>query len=154
MKEYLIKLKDLIKRGILRIFPYPQKVIVIVIVIVGLTLIGCGSTKQVTQLVTDIRKDTVYINAYQQDSVYIYENKLIDRSRDTIYVHDKNIEFRYRKLTDTLRIVQRNSIPYEVTVTEVKEIARSLTFFDKQCRLCFWFLTTCLTLFIARKLKR
>ncbi len=51
-----------------------------------------------------------------------------------------------------LRIVQRDSIPYEVT--EVKEIQRLRTFFDKLCRLCFWFLTTCLTLFIAHKLKR
>lgn len=51
-----------------------------------------------------------------------------------------------------LRIVQRDSIPYEVT--EVKEIQRSLTLFDKLCRLCFWFLTTCMTLFIAHKLRR
>ena len=51
-----------------------------------------------------------------------------------------------------LRIVQRDSIPYEVT--EVKEIQRLRTFFDKLCRLCFWFLTTCLILFIAHKLKR
>ena len=51
-----------------------------------------------------------------------------------------------------LRIVQRDNIPYEVT--EVKEIQRLRTFFDKLCRLCFWFLTTCLTLFIAHKLKR
>ena len=51
-----------------------------------------------------------------------------------------------------LHIVQRDSIPYEVT--KVKEIQRSLTLFDKLCRACFWFLTTCLTLFIAHKLKR
>lgn len=51
-----------------------------------------------------------------------------------------------------LRIDQRDSIPYEVT--EVKEIQRLRTFFDKLCRLYFWFLTTCLTLFIAHKLKR
>lgn len=31
------------------------------------------------------------------------------------------IGFRYRRLTDTLRIVQRDSIPYGVTVTEVKD---------------------------------
>ena len=64
------------------------------------------------------------------------------------------IGFRYRRLTDTLRIVQRDSIPYEVTVTEVKEIQRPLTLFDKLCRLCFWFLTTCLTLFIAHRLRK
>lgn len=110
-----------------------------VIVIVGLTLIGCGSTKQVTQLVTDIRKDMVYINAFQQDSVYIYENKLIDRSRDTIYVRDKSIEFRYRKLTDTIRIVQRDSIPYEVRITEVKEVSRRRNLFDYVSYVCFGF---------------
>lgn len=118
------------------------------------TLIGCGSSKTVTQTVTNIRKDTVYINAFQQDSVYIYENKLIDRSRDTIYIRDKSIEFRYRKLTDTIRIVHRDSIPYEVTVTEVKEITRPLTFFDKLCRLCFWFLITCMTLYLSHRLRK
>lgn len=147
-------LKDLIRRGILRIFPFPQKVIVIVIVIVSALLISCGSQKTVTQTVTDIRRDSVYINTFPQDRVYIYENKLIDRSRDTIFIRDKSVEFRYRKLTDPLRIVQRDSIPYEVTVTKVKEIQRSLTLFDKLCRACFWFLTTCLTLFIAHKLRR
>ncbi len=135
--------------------PLIKKVILTALIFTALcTLIGCGSTKTVTQTVTDIRKDTVYINAFQQDSVYIYENKLINRSRDTIYIRDKSIEFRYRKLTDTLRIVQRDSFPYEVTVTEAKEIQRPLTFFDKLCRACFWFLTTCLTLFIAHKLRR
>ena len=54
-------LKDLINRGFLRIFPFPQKVIV------GLTLIGCGSTKQVTLLVTDIRHDTIYVSNNQFD---------------------------------------------------------------------------------------
>ena len=83
-------LKDLINRGFLRIFPFPQKVIV------GLTFIGCGSTKQVTLLVTDIRHDTIYVSNNQFDSIYVYENKLIDRSRDTIYIRDKSIEFRYR----------------------------------------------------------
>lgn len=63
------------------------------------TLIGCGSTKQVTQLVRDI---------------------------------------------------QRDSIPYEVTITEVKEITRPLTLFDKTCRACFWFLLGILGLYLYR----
>ena len=92
-------LKDLIRRGILRISPFQQKVIVIVVVIVSALLISCGSQKTVMQTVTDIRRDTVYINTFQQDSVYIYENKLIDRSRDTIFIRDMSVEFRYRKLT-------------------------------------------------------
>ena len=127
---------------------------VILAFVVACTLIGCATPKQVTQLVREVSTDTIYLSNTQYDSIYIYQDKFIDRSRDTLYIKDKSIEFRYKLLRDTIRIVQCDSIPYEVTVTEVKEIIRPLTFFDKLCRLCFWFLTTCLTLFMVRKLRR
>lgn len=127
---------------------------VILAFVVVFTLIGCATPKQVTQLVREVSTDTIYLSNTQYDSIYIYQDKFIDRSRDTLYIKDKSIEFRYKLLRDTIRIVQCDSIPYEVTVTEVKEIIRPLTFFDKLCRLCFWFLTTCLTLFMVRKLRR
>lgn len=127
---------------------------VILAFVVAFTLIGCATPKQVTQLVREVSTDTIYLSNTQYDSIYIYQDKFIDRSRDTLYIKDKSIEFRYKLLRDTIRIVQCDSIPYEVTVTEVKEIIRPLTFFDKLCRLCFWFFTTCLTLFMVRKLRR
>ena len=48
------------------------------------------------------------------------------------------IGFRYRRLTDTLRIVQRDSIAYEVTITETKVIRRPLTWYDHLSRAVLW----------------
>lgn len=105
--------------------------------IILLVCCSCGSTKVATQLVRDVRVDTVYLSNVQYDSIYVYQDKFVDRSRDTLYIKDKSIEYRYKLLKDTVRIVERDSIPYEVTVTEVKEIKRPLTWFDHLCRICF-----------------
>ena len=78
---------------------------------------SCGSTKVATQLVRDVRVDTVYLSNTQYDSIYIYQDKLVDRSRDTLYIKDKSIEYRYKLLRDTVKVIQRDSIPYEVTST-------------------------------------
>lgn len=98
---------------------------VILVIIATCTRIGCGSTRHITQLVRDIHKDTVYLK-------------------------DVSIEYRYKLLRDTVRIVQRDSIPYEVTVTEIKEITRPLALYDKICRACFWFLLGILGFYLIR----
>lgn len=112
-------------------------VIVATILLTCFIIVGCSAPRQVTQLVRDVRTDTVYLSNVQYDSIYIYQDKLVDRSRDTLYIKDKSIEYRYKLLRDTVRIVERDSIPYEVTITEVKEITRPLTWFDNLCRICF-----------------
>lgn len=114
------------------------------------TLIGCGSTRQVTQLVRDVHTDTLYLSNTQYDSIYIMQDKLVDRSKDTIYIKDVSVEYRYKLLKDTIRVVERDSIPYQVTVTEVKEITRPLTLYDKTCRACFWFLIGILGFYLIR----
>lgn len=101
-------------------------------------IVGCSAPRQVTQLVRDVRTDTAYLSNMQYDSIYVYQDRLLDRSKDTVYLKDVSVEYRYRLLKDTVRIVERDSIPYEVTVTEVKEITRPLTWFDHTCRACFW----------------
>lgn len=106
--------------------------------IILLVCCSCGSTKQVTQLVEHVQKDTIYLNNIQYDSIYIYQDKYVDRSRDTLYIKDKSIEYRYKLLRDTVKVIQHDSIPYEVTITEVKETTRPLTGFDHTCRACFW----------------
>ena len=111
-----------------------KKVFVFVLVLV---LTGCASTRQVTQLVHDIQRDTVYLSNVQYDSIYIYQDRLLDRSKDTVYLKDVSVEYRYKLLRDTIRVIQRDSIPYEVTVVETKEITRPLTWFDHLTRACF-----------------
>lgn len=151
------KLKDQIQRGILRIFPLPFTfrtfVLASCLILTACILLGCGSTRHVTQMVREISVDTIYLSSQQYDSIYIYQDRLTDRSRDTLYIKDKSIEYRYKLLRDTVRIVDRDSIPYEVTIVETREITRPLTWFDKLCRSCFWFLIGFLCLVLFKHLK-
>lgn len=129
--------------------------IVIVIVIIGGTLLGCSSTRQLTtQLVHDVRVDTVYMTNQQYDSIYIYKDRITDRSKDTIYLKEVSVEYRYKLLRDTVKVIQRDSIPYEVTIVETKEITRPLTWYDHLTHLTFWFVIDSLISYIFLKLRR
>lgn len=89
MKQLLINLKSLIKRGLLRIFQRISTLstafkCAIVLAIVFTLLCSCGSTRQVTQLVRYIQRDTIFLSNTQYDSIYIYKNRMQDRSKDTV----------------------------------------------------------------------
>lgn len=111
---------------------------------------SCGSTKPVTQLVERVTKDTLYLSNVQYDSIYILKDKLVDRSSDTVYVKDVSVEYRYKMLKDTVRVIKKDSIPYEVTVIETKEIRRPRTWFDYTS---YTALAFCLGWFIIKLLK-
>ena len=127
---------------------------------------ACGASKHVTQVVHDTRVDTVYLNSKQYDSIYIYRELDKDyhkgafnpsaltshSSPDTVFLKDKSIEYRYKLLRDTIKVVQRDSIPYEVTITETKEITRPLTWFDRVCRFTFFFLLGVILCFIYQRI--
>lgn len=116
---------------------HPELILVSLLTITLLVCCSCGSTKVSTQLVREVSADTVYLTNQQYDSIYIYQDRFVDRTRDTLYVKDKSIEYRYKLLHDTVRVVHRDSIPYQVTITQVKEISRPLTWFDHLSRICF-----------------
>ncbi len=139
MTHHLITLLAAIRRGIIRIFPLPitlpGSLLTVLILLFLCTLIGCGVQSQtVSQTVRDVHTDTVYLTSLRYDSIHILRDRQTDRTRDTVYLRDISIEYRYRRLRDTIRIVERDSIPYEVTVTETREITRPLTWFDRICR--------------------
>ena len=50
--------------------------------------------------------DTVYITSQQYDSIYIYNDKTLDRIKDTVYLRELSTEYRYKLLRDTLRIIE------------------------------------------------
>lgn len=125
--------------------------------VILLTCCSCGTSKHVTQLVRDVRVDTVYLSNIQYDSIYIYQDHISEHHlgtlppldsngkylnapirTDTLYIKDKSIEYRYRLLKDTIRVVERDSIPYEVTITETKEIQRPLTWYDHFSHAVLW----------------
>lgn len=110
----------------------------LILITLLLVCCSCGSTKAVTQLVEHTLVDTVYLSNVQYDSIYISQDKLIDRSKDTLYIRDVSVEYRYKLLRDTVRIVQRDSIPYEVTIVQTKEIKRPLTWYDHLSRAILW----------------
>ena len=87
-------------------------------------LAGCGTPRKLP-VVERVTRDTLYLHQVQYDSVFVSQERYVDRSRDTLYVQERSVEYRYRRLTDTLRIHQVDSVPVIQKVEVVREIART-----------------------------
>lgn len=87
-------------------------------------LAGCGTPRK-TPVVERVMRDTVQVTNVKQDSVFIYRDRTVDRSHDTVYINDRSVAYRYRLLRDTLRIHQVDSIPVIREVEVVREVART-----------------------------
>ena len=87
-------------------------------------LAGCG-TQRKTSVVERVTRDNLYLHQVQYDSVYVYRDRYVDRSRDTVYVNDRSVAYRYRLQRDTLRIHRVDSIPVIREVEVVREVART-----------------------------
>lgn len=84
---------------------------------------SCSTSRNVQMQVSEhIQKDTIYLSNIQYDSIYIDNARYVDHSRDTIFIKEIQLQYKYKLLRDTVRIVQRDSIPYEVRITKVKEV--------------------------------
>lgn len=127
--------------------------IILLALLSALVLTGCATRRQL-QVVDRITHDTLYQSNVHYDSIYVSQDKYIDRSRDTVYLRDVSVEYRYRHLRDTIYKVQHDSIPYQVTVTEVKEITRPLSLFDHLTHFTFWLVVGTLLLLIIRVIIR
>lgn len=120
-----------------------------------LILASCASTKHVeTVAVETLHHDTLYINKEHYDSIYIDRASEIDRTRDTITITKTMTEYRFRFLRDTIRIAKRDSIPYEVIITEVKEVPRPRNLFDYISYVCTIVITTIIVLKLIITTKR
>ena len=87
-------------------------------------LAGCGTQRKLP-VVERIQRDTLYLHQVQYDSVFVSQERYVDRSRDTLYVQERSVEHRYRLLRDTLRIHQVDSIPIIREVEVVREVERT-----------------------------
>lgn len=130
-----------------------RQLIILLAFLSALVLTGCATRRQL-QVVERTSVDTVYLSNVQYDSIYIFQDRQLDRSRDTVYLRDVSVEYRYRHLRDTIYKVQHDSIPYQVTVTEVKEITRPLSLFDHLTHFTFWLVVGALLLLIIRVIIR
>ena len=86
-------------------------------------LAGCGTQRKLP-VMERIQRDTVYLHQVQYDSILVSQERYVDRSRDTLYVQERNVEYRYRLLRDTLRIHQVDSVPVIREVEVVREVVR------------------------------
>lgn len=87
-------------------------------------LAGCGTPRE-TPVVERVIRDTLYLHQVQYDSVYVYRDRYVDRSHDTLYVQERSVEHRYRLQRDTLRIHRVDSIPVIREVEVVREVRRT-----------------------------
>lgn len=110
---------------------------IVIVIVCSLSLCSCG-TSRISNHASRIEIDTVYMTNQHYDSIYIYKDRLTDRSKDTTYIKDVSIEYRYKLLRDTIKVLHRDSIPYEVTIIETRELTRPLTWFDHLTRATFW----------------
>lgn len=100
------------------------------------------STQQVAQRETAIRdfnarassNDSLLLSRQQFDSIYIEHQRWIDYNRDTVWVEEREVKYRYKYLHDTLSIVRRDTLIREVAqVREVeveRQIPRPLRWYD------------------------
>lgn len=98
----------------------------------SLLVAGCGThrTAVTTVPVETVVRDTVRLSSMRYDSIFVSNDVYTDRSRDTVLVRERTIEHRYRVLRDTVRLVRRDSVPYEVRVTEYRDVPRRRSLFD------------------------
>ena len=87
-------------------------------------LAGCGTQRKLP-VVERIQRDTLYLHQVQYDSVFVSQERYVDRLRDTLYVQERSVEYRYRRLTDTLRIHQVDSVPVIREVEVVREVTHT-----------------------------
>ena len=95
--------------------------IILLALLSALVLTGCATRRQL-QVVDRITHDTLYQSNVHYDSIYVSQDKYIDRTRDTLLIKDKTVEYRYRLLRDTVYRVKIDSIPVirEVEIVKVE----------------------------------
>ena len=115
----------------------------------ALVLTGCASNRHL-QVAEHVTRDTVYVNKLHYDSIYVSRDHFTDRTRDTVYLRDVSVEYRYTLLRDTIYKVQHDSIPYEVRVVETHEV-RHIPLYAK---LLSWIGTIALLFLLIRAIFR
>ena len=99
-------------------------VILLFILLVACTLIGCATSKQATQVVESSLRDTIYLNKVVYDSIYIDNWHHTYQKADTLVVEKTKLEYRYKLLRDTVFRARIDSVPVIREVEVVREVRR------------------------------
>ena len=123
--------------------------VIIIHIIALMGMMSCSTHRHAVTVEREMHTDTVHIAQQHYDSVFIYKDRWLDRIHDTVYMKELSTEYRYKLLRDTVRMVERDSIPYEVVRTETREVERPLSWFDKLARAVFWIVTGAVVIGVA-----
>ena len=128
--------------------------LLIILMIALMGLMSC-STHRVVEQVKEMHTDTVYVTSLQYDSIYIYNDKTLDRTKDTVYLRELSTEYRYKLLRDTLRIIESDTIyiPYGVKVADNGKDKSFLPRFSELAKVAFLVVTAALALWVALRNK-
>ena len=113
-----------------------------------LVLTGCATHRPLSQPVAHLTRDTLSLRSQHFDSVFVFRDRLRDRSRDTVYLKDSILEYRYKLLRDTVYQTRVDSIPILREVEVVREV-RHIPWYAK---LLSWIGIIALILLLARLL--
>ena len=119
-------------------------------------LCGCSTTRNIPNhsgLLRATRVDTLYLNTTQYDSVYVNNWYYIDHGKDTIFVLQKDVEYRYRLLRDTLRIVEHDTLPV-VREVEVTKVVSRTSAFGRYCIALVVTMALAVVLYLALLVRR
>ena len=129
--------------------------IIIIHIIALMGMMSCSTHRNAVMVEREMHTDTVYIATQQYDSIYIYNDKTLDRTKDTVYLRELSTEYRYKLLRDTLRIIETDTIyiPYGVKVTDNGKDKSFLPRFSELAKAAFFVVTAALALWVALRNK-
>ena len=129
--------------------------IIIIHIIALMGMMSCSTHRHASAVEQGTHTDTVYIATQQYDSIYIYNDKTLDRIKDTVYLRELSTEYRYKLLRDTLRIIESDTIyiPYGVKVADNGKDKSFLPRFGELAKAAFLVVTAALALWVALRNK-
>ena len=129
--------------------------IIIIHIIALMGMMSCSTHRHASAVEQGTHTDTVYIATQQYDSIYIYNDKTLDRTKDTVYLRELSTEYRYKLLRDTLRIIESDTIyiPYGVKVADNGKDKSFLPRFSELAKVAFLVATAALALWVALRNK-
>lgn len=122
------------------------------LILAAALLTGCSASRQAARasVQVQVQKDTLYFNRVQYDSIYVDNRQLTDRSRDTVYLEKIRMEYKYKILRDTVRIVKTDTIPIIKEVVKEVEAEKATVKPERYIpKIYKWSLGICITIIIA-----
>ena len=111
-----------------------------------LLLTGCKAVKQTVEVPVYVH-DTTYVAKEVHDSTFVDRWHTIYKKGDTVFVTETEIKYRERVRVDTAyKYVEK---PVTVSKTEIVEVKKPLSWWQKTQQRGFWCLAAIVSIYIA-----